>query len=194
MKIEEMQEEDVKQVSEIVAHALKDKFQETLSIPERTLQKLVKLLWISEAEAYGMKVYVAKEKDTIYGAYGITYKPTVVPSVRLLAKVKKMTDYIGWKDMQNFLTVSRKTRRRPGKGEAFIDFVAVREDARDQKIGHLLMTSISSWALRRRSVKELTLYVLKENERAHHLYEKFGFQVDPAKEKKNYRFFRQVLK
>ena len=65
--------------------------------------------------------------------------------------------------------------------------MSVHRDWRDQGIGSRLMAEGIEWARRSGVVKRIELSVFARNQRAIHLYEKFGFQVEGRRRKSIYQ-------
>lgn len=194
MKLEVMKREDSKQVSERVVNAFYDKFKEDTGLPKETLQKLIKLLWLEESTAFNMAVYVLKEEKEVVGAFALTQKGKPNFSLSLIAKAAAAVKHIGFKKALLFAKAGLKTSRSPRQGEVYVDFIAVKENQRGKHVGHRLMKEIEKLCKEGKAISKISLFVLKSNDRAKHLYEKFGYEEEAAHELKDYIFMVQNLK
>lgn len=140
------------------------------------MKKLMRLLWLEEAEAFGMQVYVLKDGEEVVGAFGITGNQKSKLSVSFIAKVLAALRTIGLSKLITFGKIGMEASRKPSKDELYIDFLAVKESRQNEHIGHQLTENIDRLKKTSPKINKLSLYVLKNNEPARHLYEKFGFR------------------
>ncbi|GAA0358285.1 hypothetical protein GCM10008932_08730 [Alkalibacterium iburiense] len=188
MKLEVMQHRDSKELSERVVNAF---YGEDTHLSKETLETLIRLLWLEESEAFNMTVYVLKEEEEVIGAFSLTHGGKTKISVSLVAKLAAAVKHICLKEMYQFAKESLETSRKPHQDELYIGFLAVKESWRGNRIGHQLMENILRMSKERKGISTVSLYVLKTNDRAKHLYEKFGFKRDSRHEIKDYYFMVQ---
>lgn len=154
---------------------------------------MIRLLWLEESEAFNLTVYALKEGEEVVGAFALTHRGKPKLSVSLVAKVAAAIKHTGLKELYHFAKAALESSRRPKQDELYIDFIAVKENWRGNHIGHQLMENILRVSKERKGISTVSLYVLKTNDRARHLYEKFGFKRDPRHENKDYYFMVQNL-
>ncbi|WP_423190536.1 GNAT family N-acetyltransferase [Alkalibacterium sp. f15] len=188
MKLEKMQEKDILQVAELLSNAFAEKFTEETGLSKETAKRLMKLLWLEEYEMFGMQPYVLKEADEVVGGFGVTLNQRKKITVSFVAKVLAAVRVLGMKQLLLFVKEAAKTNRDPDRDELYIDFIAVKESRRNQHIGHRLMEEIEQLKEKHAETLKLSLYVLKDNERARHLYTKYGFEECREHERKSYYF------
>lgn len=188
MKIENMGSTESAEVSCLVADAFYTKFSDKTSLSKSMLQKILKLIWIEESERFGMSIYTVKLEGEVVGAFGFTAFREAQLSIQLIAKACAVIKIIGLKNFVSFLKVGMHTNRKPECKEWYIDFIVVKEKFRNQNIGHTIMSSLDEMVARDYSAEQLSLYILKGNDRARHLYEKYGFMEDSASGKGDYHF------
>ncbi|MDZ7834947.1 MAG: N-acetyltransferase [Alkalibacterium sp.] len=90
--------------------------------------------------------------------------------------------------MLQFAATGLETNRIPDGNECYIDFIAVKESRRNQNLGHRLMEEIIRLKENDLAITKLSLYVLKGNKRAEHLYRAYGFEEDKGNERPSYIF------
>lgn len=56
--------------------------------------------------------------------------------------------------------------------------MGIAEHVRDNGIGTILLNTLIGWAVNNNSIEKITLQVFSNNERAIHLYKKFGFIME----------------
>lgn len=186
MRLEKMQQKDIPIVAERLSNAFADKFTHDTALSKEMAKKLMKLLWLEEYKVFGMQPYVLKDGDDIVGAFGVSTRQRYRLSVSLIAKILAAVRVIGMKEMRLFAEEGLQTSRKPDRDELYIDFIAVKETRRNQGIGHRLMEEIERIKESRSDIKKISLYVLKDNEPARHLYAKYGFKEEPAHVLPNY--------
>ncbi|PRY83001.1 GNAT family N-acetyltransferase [Alkalibacterium olivapovliticus] len=175
MKIDKMRQTETEAVSQLVVNAFYSKFSEKTDLSKERLQKILKLIWLEEADQFGLSIYTVKLEEEIVGAFGFSGKQRFSLSLSLIAKVCAVVNSIGVKAFLSFLRVALQTHRKPNKREWYIDFIVVKEAYRNQSIGHTILSSLEERADQYEQIDQLSLYVLKGNDRARHLYEKYGF-------------------
>ena len=79
-----------------------------------------------------------------------------------------------------FLHLQTETDYFSGEKCGYISELAVDKSFEGRGIGRLLLDTAEDWA-RQNEYSLLTLYVFAENNRAQHLYEKYGFQQEVVK-------------
>ncbi|KAA0211319.1 MAG: GNAT family N-acetyltransferase [Ignavibacteriaceae bacterium] len=57
-------------------------------------------------------------------------------------------------------------------------YMGIAEHVRDNGIGTILLNTLIGWAVNNNSIEKITLQVFSNNERAIHLYKKFGFIME----------------
>jgi RimJ/RimL family protein N-acetyltransferase len=80
----------------------------------------------------------------------------------------------------------RGGKRRAARHTASLG-ITVRADWRDKGVGSAMMTRVIEWATQNPIIKRLELEVFTTNERAIHVYEKFGFQMEGCKRRAYYK-------
>lgn len=188
MKLEKMQEKDISEVAEQLSNAFAGKFTEETVLSKETAKTLMRLLWLEEPEVFGMQPYVLKEADEVVGIFGVTLNQRTKLTVSFIAKALAAVRVLGIKQLLLFAKEGSKTSRNPDKDELYIDYIAVKESRRNQHIGHLLMEEIEQLKEKHPEIRKLSLYVLKDNDRARHLYTKYGFKEDRKHERTSYCF------
>ncbi len=188
MKLEKMQYKDISEVAERLSNAFSDKFTRETTLSKETAKKLMKLLWLEEYKVFGMQPYVLKDGEDVVGAFGVSTRQRYKLSVSLVAKTLAAVRVIGLQEMRLFAEEGLQTNRKPDKDELYIDFIAVKETLRNQGIGHRLMEEIERLKESRPELRKISLYVLKDNEPARHLYSKYGFKEEPKQELASYLY------
>lgn len=194
MQIGILKKHEEEAVSHMVANAFYGKFQDKTRLTKKQLQKLLKLVWIQEADSFSMTIFTVKTEGEVVGSFGYSTSGQFKPSLSLLAKAAAIIKAIGPKAFISFVKAGMSTSRNPAKNEWYIDFIAVKESHRNQSIGHDIMDYLAGAALSDPEIDNLTLYVLKGNERARHLYEKYGFIEQYSKPESDYHFMRKVVR
>lgn len=194
MEIGKMKKQEEEAVSQLVANAFYNKFQDKTRLTKEQLQTLLKLVWIQEADSFSMHLFTVKNEDEVVGAFGYSTSGHFKPTLSLFAKAAAIIKAIGPKAFISFVKAGMSTSRDPAQNEWYIDFIAVKESHRNQSIGHDIMDYLTGEAMDDPSIHTLTLYVLKGNERAKHLYEKYGFGEQPGEPKSNYHFMKKVIR
>ena len=77
--------------------------------------------------------------------------------------------------------------RRQGNRHTALLGMSVRREWRDRGVGSALMARAVAWARGSGVVTRIELDVYVENDRARHLYEKFGFEVESCRRRAIYR-------
>lgn len=188
MRIERMKERDIEKVSELVTDAFYDKLTVKAELSKYKVQTILKLLWIQEAEQYGMTVCTVWQDNTIVGAFGVTKRQENGFSLRLLAKTLAVINHIGLKSFLCFMQAALETSHLPQIGEVYIDFIAVGQAFQNQGIGHFIMNQLAERSEQDGRLRKLTLFVLKGNNRAIHLYEKMGYKKTGNNRSEKYHF------
>lgn len=188
MMIEKMRTQESEMVSRLVANAFFEKFTGKTYLTKAMLQTILKLIWIEEADSFGMTIYTVKSEGEVMGAFGVTSRKKSPYRLRLLAKTCAVIKRIGLKEFLSFLKTGLQTSRTPEHEEWYIDFIVVKENVRNQNIGHMIMSALDGMVSAEPDISHLSLYVLKGNKRAIHLYEKHGFLKDPVRSKDTYHF------
>lgn len=80
----------------------------------------------------------------------------------------------------------RGGKRRAGRHTASIG-ITVHRDWRGKGVGSAMMARVVEWATENPVIKRLELEVFTTNERAIHVYEKFGFQMEGCKRRAYYK-------
>lgn len=185
---EKMTEKDIPEVAELLGDAFANKFTDVVPLSKQTAKKLMKLLWLEEANVFGMQPYVLKEGEEVVAAFGVTASKKGQVTLSFIAKVSAVVRKIGLKHLITFARVGLETSRMPDRDERYIDFIAVKRSRRNENIGHQVMEEIDELKVTEPGIKKLSLYVLKENGRARHLYTKYGFKPSARNLKSNYLF------
>ncbi|MCC5894683.1 MAG: GNAT family N-acetyltransferase [Alkalibacterium sp.] len=188
MKITHMDVDESELVSQMVANAFYAKFSGKTSLNKQMIQKIVKLIWLEEANAFGMSVYTVKVGKEVAAAFGVSTRQKIRPSIRLGAKALAVIKKIGWRDFISFIKVGWETNRTPESDEWYIDFIVVKEGHRNQNLGHAILSALDEMVTRDPKAGKLSLYVLKSNARARHLYLKYGFSEKIDLQKIDYHF------
>lgn len=194
MKIEKMTKQDITQVAEQLCKAFADKFTEKTLLSERQVKQLIKMLWLEETSVFGVQSYVLKEDDEVVGTFGITIRKRKKLTVSFVAKVLAAIHVLGIKRLLRFAEIGLETNRKPDKNELYIDFLAVKESKRNQHLGHRLLKEIDQLIERNPAIEKISLYVLKDNDRALHLYKKQGFKVVTEHESDQYYYMVKKFK
>ncbi|SFC16896.1 Acetyltransferase (GNAT) family protein [Alkalibacterium subtropicum] len=183
-----MTDSDVPEVAELLGNAFADKFTEKTTLPKRTAKILMKLLWLEEAGVFGMQPYILEDKGEIVAAFGITGMQKRTLTLSFTAKVMAAVHRLGVRPFIAFARKGLETSRTPDKDELYIDFIAVKESRRNETIGHRVMEEIEALNVLNPRISKSSLYVLKNNEPAIHLYKKFGFTAVDKYERSDYLF------
>jgi ribosomal protein S18 acetylase RimI-like enzyme len=194
MQIRKMKKHEEEAVSHMLANAFYGKFQDKTRLTKKQLQKLLKLVWIQEADSFSMTIFTVQAEGEVVGAFGCSTSGQFKPGLRLLAKTAAIIKAIGPKAFVSFVKAGLSTSRNPAPNEWYIDFIAVKESHRNQSIGHDIMDYLTGAALSDPEIDNLTLYVLKGNDRAKHLYEKYGFIEQYSKPESDYHFMKKVIR
>lgn len=193
MRSEQMAADDLPQVAELLGNAFADKFTEETPLSKQTAKKLMKLLWLEETQVFGMQPYVLKEGNEVVAAYGVTGNQKKTLTLSFIAKVLAALHKIGVRQLFTFARVGLETSRTPDKDELYIAFIAVRESRRNESIGHRVMEDIDALKVSKPGIRKLSLYVLKDNEPAKHLYTKYGFKFLQGFERPKYFFMVKTV-
>lgn len=188
MIIKKMSRSDIGEVSDILGNAFADKFTEETPLSKQTAKKLMKLLWLEEAQVFGMQPYVLKEGDEVVAAFGISGKDRKKLTLSFAAKVLAVLHKVGIRQLITFARVGLETSRKPADDELYIDFITVKASRRNENIGHRVMEEIDALKVSEPGIRKLSLYVLKDNEPARHLYTKYGFEPLDRYERPKYLF------
>lgn len=188
MNLEKMKAGDMDQVTEQLTDAFAEKFTEGSSLSQETVKKLIQLFWLNEADMFGLELYALKEGSEVVGTFGLTKRNKKRLTVSFLGKLFAAVRVLGVRPVMQFALTGLETNRTPDSNECYIDFIAVKESRRNQHLGHRLMEEIIRLKENDLDITKLSLYVLKGNERAEHLYRAYGFEHDKANERSSYNF------
>lgn len=173
-----MTSEESEEVSAIITEAFYAKFSEKLELSTGELQTIVNNAWLKEAQNLGLDVYTIKDSKEVVGAYGLSKQVKPRLTFSFLGKLTAIIKHLGLKRFIQFLKVLLEMNHQPKENELYIDFIAVKKDKRNQNIGQFIMENIYAAANQEQDIKRISLIVLKDNERAKHVYEKAGFKKD----------------
>lgn len=193
MITEKMKPEEKIIVSAILTQAFYSKFSSKVGMSTGELQIIISEVWLGEAEAFGIDVWTVKKEGRIVGAYGLSAHNKHRMTLSLLGKLTAVIRHLGLRKLVKLLKVLLETNRKLEENELYVEFVAVRESHRGQNIGHFIMESIKAYAAVKEGVETLTLFVLKDNDRARHVYEKFGFRKRQDVKSTKYDFMALTL-
>lgn len=84
--------------------------------------------------------------------------------------------------------ISCRGETRLAKRHVGVVGISVAEGWRDQGVGSALMHTIIGWARRSGALARLELMVFAANERAVHLYQKYGFEIEGVKRRAIYKY------
>lgn len=193
MRIEKMKPEEIEEVSRITAQAFVSKFSGKIGLSQEELGIIIANVWFKEADNLGLNVWTVKHNDTIVGAYGLSEKTRTRITLSMLGKLTGIIRHLGLVRFFLFLKVLLETNHKLATDELYIDFVTVKERNRNQNIGHFIMQSIGAYAEEKEGIGTVSLFVLKDNNRARHLYEKFGFKKSQRVNLPKYDFLVQTI-
>lgn len=173
VNIRNFQNDDLKQVADIMVSGFKDKFRSLTSLPPNEMLGL--LMDTGMIYPYPYPGYiVAEDNSGILGVMMLKWRGQERPKFKL-EFIKTARKY-GWLRLTRLLFGSTILEPSPKKGECLVDRVAVRTDTRGRGIGTGLLKHGKELAAQN-GLKEVTLYVVSTNERAVKLYEKLGFKI-----------------
>lgn len=193
MITEKMKPEEKIIVSAILTQAFYSKFSSKVGMSTGELQIIISEVWLGEAEAFGIDVWTVKKEGTIVAAYGLSEFNKHRMTLSLLGKLTAVIRHLGLRKFIFFLKVLFETNRKREENELYVEFVAVKEGNRGQNIGHFIMESIKAYATAKEGVETVTLFVLKDNNRARHVYEKYGFKYRKNVKSAKYDFMGLTL-
>lgn len=192
MIIKVMSPAELTDVSDILEGAFADKFTDKTALSAQEVKTLMKLLWLKESQVFGLQPYVLKDGDEVVAAFGITGQTKKRCSVSFIAIVLAVLRQYGVRELFHFAKTGLETSRSPADDELYIDFIAVKASRRDENIGHRVMEAIDALKAKEPGIRKVSLYVLKDNGPARHLYTKFGFQPLSKYEKSAYLFMMKT--
>jgi len=131
------------------------------------------LLDNAEQEGY----WVAEYKNVVQGVMKLSWHDKEIVQAPKKMSFKELAGKYGLFNVIKLNLGMLLLSEKPGKGDCYIEHIAVSKNARGLGIGNALMNKAKNDAFDNLNLDRMTLYVASDNQGAIKLYEKLGYQV-----------------
>jgi ribosomal protein S18 acetylase RimI-like enzyme len=175
--IEPMQAEYNPQVSRLLVHGFRGKFQHLTNLSDEDLAHFFKKLFAQIPAEPASRRIVALQEGEVIGTLSIKWNADSSGKKQEKRKVPSWRSFnsIGTWNLLTLLIGLSLLDHQPQAGECYITDVAVHPDHRGKGIGKMLLEWAQQFVHAEPSLNMLSLHVSGKNPRAKHLYEQLSF-------------------
>ncbi|MGE7094202.1 GNAT family N-acetyltransferase [Lysinibacillus sp. NPDC048646] len=177
------------QVSQLLVHGFRGKFQSLTNMNDDDLSLLFKQLFEHFPSEPASQRMVALQNGEVIGTISIKWKSEAdMKQKRRIPSLKSFKKFGKWKLFKMLIGLNL-LEYKPHARECYITDVSVHPDHRSKGVGKLLLQWAKNFARTNLQSDELSLHVVGSNPRAKHLYELISFKTQSEKKS----FVRQLL-
>ncbi|MFL1673210.1 GNAT family N-acetyltransferase [Paenibacillus dendritiformis] len=174
--IEPMQAKYNPQVSRLLVHGFRGKFQHLTNLSDEDLAHFFKKLFDQIPAEPASRRIVALQEGEVIGTLSIKWNANseIKQEKKQLPSWRSFNSFGKWNLLKLFIGLSLLDHK-PQAGECYIAAVVIHPDHRSKGVGKLLLEWAQQFVQAEPSLKMLSLHVSGKNPRAKHLYEQLSF-------------------